>query len=64
MTDDSNPHMFLIFFLALAGCSLVSLPVTWLVSDSRRGLTQLTLAAMPVNVRAEAEKLNDQAMIA
>ena len=64
MTDDSNPHMFLIFFLALAGCSLVSLPVTWWVNDSRRGLTQLTLASMPVNVRAEAEKLNDQAIIA
>ena len=64
MTDDSDPHMFLMFFLSLAGCSLVSLPVTWLVSDTRRGLTQLTLASMPVNVRAEAEKLNDQAMIA
>ena len=64
MTDDSNPHMFLMFFLALAGCSLVSLPVTLWVSDSRRGLTQLTLASMPVNVRAEAEKLNDQAIIA
>ena len=54
MTDDSNPHMFLMFFLALDGCSLVSLPVTWLVSDTRRGLTQLTLASLPVNVRAEA----------
>ena len=33
MTDDSNPHMFLIFFLTLAGCSLLSLPVTWCVRD-------------------------------
>ena len=45
MTDDSDPHMFLMFFLSLAGCSLVSLPVTWLVNDSRRGLAQLTLTS-------------------
>ena len=45
MTDDSDPHMFLIFFLSLAGCCLVSLPVTWMVNDSRRGLTQLTLSS-------------------
>ena len=55
MTDDSDPHMFLIFFLSLAGCSLVSLPVTWWVSDTRRGVAQLTLASMPGNVRAAAE---------
>ena len=35
MADDSNPHMFLIFFLTLAGCSLLSLPVTWCVRESR-----------------------------
>ena len=36
MADDSNPHMFLIFFLTLAGCSLLSLPVTWCVRDQSR----------------------------
>ena len=35
MADDSNPHMFLIFFLTLAGCSLLSLPVTWGVRETR-----------------------------
>ena len=35
MADDSNPQMFLIFFLTLAGCSLLSLPVTWCVRESR-----------------------------
>ena len=36
MADDSNPQMFLIFFLTLAGCSLLSLPVTWCVRDKSR----------------------------
>ena len=45
MTDDSDPHMFLMFFLSLAGCSLVSLPVTWWVNDSRRGVARLTLSS-------------------
>ena len=36
MADDSNPQMFLIFFLTLAGCSLVSVPVTWCVKDKSR----------------------------
>ena len=30
---DSDPHMFLIFFLTLAGCSLISVPVTWFVNN-------------------------------
>ena len=35
MADDSNPQMFLIFFLTLAGFSLLSVPVTWCVRESR-----------------------------
>ena len=36
MADDSNPDKFLIFFLTLAGCSLLSVPATWLVSNKRK----------------------------
>ena len=36
MADDSNPNRFLIFFMILAGCSLVSIPITWFVSDRRK----------------------------
>ena len=36
MSDDSNPDRFLIFFMTLAGCSLVSIPITWFVSDSKK----------------------------
>ena len=36
MSDDSNPNRFLIFFMTLAGCSLVSIPFTWFVSDSKK----------------------------
>ena len=57
MTDDSNPHMFLMFFLALAGCSLVSLPVTWWLSETGRGVAQLTLSSLPENVRAVADNV-------
>ena len=35
MADDSNPQMFLIFFMTLAGFGLLSLPVTWCVRESR-----------------------------
>ena len=55
MTDDSDPHMFLMFFLSLAGCSLVSLPVTWWLSETGRGVAQLTLSSLPGNVMADAE---------
>ena len=57
MTDDSDPHMFLIFFLTLAGCTLLSLPVTWWVSETRRGVAQLTLSSLPENVRAVADNV-------
>ena len=40
MADDSNPQMFLIFFLTLAGCSLLSLPVTWCVRDKSRAQSE------------------------
>ena len=33
MSDDCNPNMFLIFFMTLAACSLVSTPVTWFTSE-------------------------------
>ena len=33
MSDDSNPNMFLIFFITLGVFSLVSVPTTWFVSD-------------------------------
>ena len=36
MSDDSNPNRFLIFFMTLAGLSLVSIPITWFVSDSKK----------------------------
>ena len=36
MSDDSSPVRFLIFFLSLAGCSLLSVPTTWFVADKRR----------------------------
>ena len=36
MADDSNPDKFLIFFLTLAACSLLSVPATWLVSNKRK----------------------------
>ena len=36
MSDDSNPDMFMVLFLTLAGCSLLSVPVTWFVSSSSR----------------------------
>ena len=36
MADDSNPQMFLIFFMTLAGFGLLSLPVTWCVRDKSR----------------------------
>ena len=55
MTDDSDPHMFLMFFLSLAGCSLLSLPVTWWLSETGRGVAQLTLSSLPGNVMAAAE---------
>ena len=57
MTDDSDPHMFLMFFLSLAGCSLLSLPVTWWLSETGRGVAQLTLSSLPENVRAVADNV-------
>ena len=36
MSDDSSPVRFLIFFLSLAGCSLLSVPTTWFVADKRK----------------------------
>ena len=36
MSDDSSPVRFLIFFLSLAGCSLLSVPTTWFVADKKR----------------------------
>ena len=33
MSDDSDPNMFLIFFITLGVFSLVSVPTTWFVSD-------------------------------
>ena len=57
MTDDSDPHMFLMFFLSLAGCSLVSLPVTWWLSETGRGVAQLTLSSLPENVRTVADNV-------
>ena len=50
MSDDSNPDRFLIFFMTLAGCSLVSIPITWFVSDSKKeeltttGVFELSMA--------------------
>ena len=35
MSDESE-SMFLILFLTLAGFSLVSIPITWFVSDSKK----------------------------
>ena len=36
MSDDSNPNRFLIFFMTLAGLSLLSIPITWFVSESKK----------------------------
>ena len=35
MDDDSYDGRFLIFFLALAACSLLSVPTTWFVSNKK-----------------------------
>jgi len=34
MDDDTNPKMFMIFFLVLASCSLISVPITWFVKEN------------------------------
>jgi len=36
MNDDSNPQMFMIFFMVLATLGLFSIPITWFVSDPKR----------------------------
>ena len=36
MDDDSNPQMFMIFFMVLATLGLFSIPITWFVSDPKR----------------------------
>ena len=36
LSDDSNANRFLIFFMTLAGYGLVSIPITWFVSDRRK----------------------------
>ena len=36
LSDDSNSNRFLIFFMTLAGFGLVSIPITWFVSDKRK----------------------------
>ena len=36
LSDDSNANRFLIFFMTLAGFGLVSIPITWFVSDRRK----------------------------
>ena len=33
IANDYEPHMFLKFFLTLAGCSLISVPATWFVNN-------------------------------
>jgi len=42
MKDDSNPQMFMIFFLVLASLGLISAPITWFVSDQENCESKIT----------------------